>query len=63
MITKTKIVLATVLMVASVSTALADNAKQRVHYRAPGAVATAQAAPFTQFEQQWFDSRSRICCP
>jgi hypothetical protein len=63
MITKTKIALAAVLMVASASTALADTAKHRVHYRAPGAVAAAQAAPFTQFEQRWFDSRSRICCP
>ena len=35
MITKTKIAFATVLMVASASTALADNAQHGAHYRAP----------------------------
>jgi len=63
MIAKTKIALAAVLMVASASTALADNATRRVHYRAPGAVAAAQAAPFTSFERRWFDRASAYCCP
>ena len=67
MLTRTKIALATVLMVVSALTAFAGDAKPRHHHRAPTAVAAGRyavrAAPYTSFEQRWFDGRSQYCCP
>jgi hypothetical protein len=62
MLTKMKIALAAVLVVASASTALAGSAKRKVTHRAPVTVShgrnAAVFAPFTADEQRWFDRAS-----